>query len=238
MIAKSRLSRNYERQSKKNFILSILGIIIVLVLLIKFGIPMIVNFSLFISNFRENQSTSEKKSEEFISAPVLDPLPNATNSAKTVITGIASSNQTVNLYINNELFDKTDSEDDGKFTFEDVTLDDGNNTIKARVVIDNSKKSDFSDEINIVYKNKAPNLTIDSPTDGQTFSKTENQIQIRGKTDPAVKVTVNDFWVIVDENGNFSYEISLKEGDNQIKVSATDEAGNNKTTELKVKYSP
>ncbi|MCL5439023.1 MAG: hypothetical protein M1268_03465 [Patescibacteria group bacterium] len=235
---KSRLSRTIERQSKRNFILSILGIIVVLGLLIKFGLPVLINFSLFISDMKGTQNTSEKKAEEFIAQPVLDPLPTATNSAKTTITGIASAKQTINLYINDELVDKVTTEDDGKFVFNDISLNKGNNVIKVRSIINNSKKSDFSEEINIVYKNKEPNLAIDSPTDGQTFSKDQSQIEVKGKTDPGVKITVNDFWVIVDENGNFSYKINLREGDNQIKVSATDDAGNNKTTELKIKYSP
>jgi len=62
-------------------------------------------------------------------------------------------------------------------------------------------------------------------------------LHVHGKTDPNVKVTINDFWAIVDDSGNYSYNLSLKSGDNPIKIVATDDAGNNTEKDLKISYS-
>ena len=48
---------------------------------------------------------------------------------------------------------------------------------------------------------------------------------------------MNEFWAIVDAGGNFSYTLPLQNGENTIKVVATDEAGNKTEYEVKVTYS-
>ena len=59
-----------------------------------------------------------------------------------------------------------------------------------------------------------------------------------GKTDSGVRITVNGFWAVIDENNNFSYSLPLQDGDNAIKVVAQDQAGNKAEKEIKVTYSP
>src|SRR3989344_4588087 len=83
----SRLSRRLESQSRKNLFLSMLGIIVVLVLLIKFGIPLLVNFSVFLSGQKKSDESSKSASSEYISPPVLNQTKNAANSAEFTITG-------------------------------------------------------------------------------------------------------------------------------------------------------
>lgn len=165
----------------------------------------------------------------------MNTLSSATNSANIIISGNSSPNQTVNLYINNSLIDKVQTKSDGSFTFME-SLTPGENVIKVNVTF-KDKTSDFSDTQTIIFKSAIPSLTVDSPSDGQVFSKDQNLAQVRGKTDTDVKVTINDLWVIVDENNNFSYNLPLKNGENPIKIVATDQAGNKKEIDLKVTYS-
>lgn len=224
-----------EQKTKKNFALSVLGIILVILLAFKFGIPFLINFTLFLSG---SQSKNEiaVQNPSFIAPPVLDSFPQATSSANIIISGIASKNQIINLYINDELIDASKSKDDGKFLFRE-SIKPGENIIKVKAVV-NNVESDFSNTITTFFRNAPPSLNISFPSDGQSFSKDQNMVEVKGTTDTDVKVTVNDHWAITDSYGNFSYNLPLQGGDNKIKVTATDLAGNKTEKELKITYSP
>lgn len=237
-MTRSRLSRRLDKQNQKSIFFSILGIIVVLFILIKFGIPLLINFSLFISNFNKDSSSIKNNSLSFVAPPVLDPLFNATPSAEINISGKALPDQTINLYLNGELTDKKETKDKEDFKFENVILKPGENTIMAKAVTEDNKESNFSAPITVIYKKDPPKLEISSPSDGQSFSKEEKSVNVSGKSDADIKVTVNDFWAIVDTEGNFSYTLKLNDGENKIKVAATDQAGNKTEKEIKVNYSP
>jgi len=192
------------------------------------------NIALFVSGSQAT-STDKNTSNSFMFPPALDPLPIATNSALIKISGNSSKNMTVELYINDDLIDKKSVDNNGNFVF-DYQLTPGDSLIKVRNDNDN-KKSDFSPIVTVSYKNAAPNLTIDSPSDGQKFSNDQRDITVSGKTDPGVTVTVNGFWAIIDQNNNYSYNLTLINGDNSIKVDATDQAGNKAEKTIKVNYS-
>ena len=231
----SRLSRRLESQSRKNLFLSILGIIVVLILLIKFGIPLLVNFSLFLSGQKKDEP-SKNASSSYLSPPVLNQTASATNSAEFIVTGTASRNEEINIYVNDSLSDKKEAEDNGNFSFK-VTLQNGDNRIKAKAKKDD-RESNFSNELEVTYKNAPPSLSVDSPTDGQKFEKDQNTAKVSGKTDSGVRITVNGFWAVIDENNSFSYNLPLQNGDNSIKIEAVDQAGNKTEKEIKVTYSP
>ncbi len=232
----SRLSRRLEHQSRDNLILSIIGIAIVLFVLVKFGIPVLANITGFLSGLQKTNTSSNGQNNKFVLVPILDPLPRATNSSEFIVTGEAVSGQTISIFVNNTLSDSRDIDDDDKFSFK-VFLEPGSNKIKIQAV-QNNDKSDFSDEEIILYINKPPTLDISSPNDGQHFEKDQSTLQVKGATDTGVKITVNDFWAVIDENNNFSYTLSLQNGDNNIKIVATDEAGSRTEKEVKVTYSP
>lgn len=65
----------------------------------------------------------------------------------------------------------------------------------------------------------APFLEVTQPTD-QT-SVTEEMIRVSGKTDPEVKIDINNQEVSVDPEGNFSQEIKLTESQTTILIKAT-----------------
>jgi hypothetical protein len=67
-------------------------------------------------------------------------------------------------------------------------------------------------------------LTITSPKDGETLGSTN--ATVKGKTVANAEVFVNDVVGKADANGNFSINVALDEGDNQIVVSANDANGN------------
>lgn len=233
---RSRLSLKTEKRTRKTIFLTSLGILIILILLIKFGINILVGFSVFLAGTKNQTSTtSSSSSNTFIAPPVLNPLPSATNSANIVISGKSQSDKTVKLYINNDLKDTTQADKDGNFSFIQ-TLSAGDNRIETKTE-QNNKSSDFSNSFTVFLKNNAPSLTVDFPSDGQSFSKDQNSVNVKGKTDSETSVTVNGFWAIIDEDSNFSYNLPLQNGDNQIKIIAVDQAGNKTEKDLKVTYS-
>lgn len=237
MAKRSRLYRNLEKQTRKNVILNLFGIFVVLFLLIKFGIPILANFALFLSNTRNSVSSqTTQQGSNFISAPQLNPLPDATNSAQLKVSGIAQASSTIDLYLNDDIVDKTQADKNGNFSFEE-TLNKGNNKIYTKSRVDKNI-SDPSQTFDVIFKNTNPALTVNSPADGAQFSKDQSPINITGTSDSDTKVTVNGFWAIADQNNNFSYQLPLQNGDNQIKIIAVDSAGNKTEKDIKVTYSP
>lgn len=238
MRTKSRLNATLEKRTKKNLYLSLFGIIVVLFLLIKFGIPTLINFSLFLANSKDAQLAAKSQTtQQILLPPVLAQSFTATNSATISVNGTAAAKQKVELFVNNSLTDITDTKDDGTFSFPKVTLNDGQNTIETKAKVDN-KESDFSNVLSISYANKAPTVSIDAPSDGQTFSGSSQQdVVVRGKTNSSdIKVTVNGFWAIVDASGNYTYTLHLQGGGNQIKVVAQDAAGNQTEKDINVNF--
>jgi len=236
---RSRLNKNFEKRTQRTAILSIIGILIILFLLFRFGIDALVNLSVFISGSKNQTTTQNSNQVNYISVPTLNPLLQATNSAQIVITGQSVKSYQVLLYINNSNVDQIAANQNGNFSFNE-NLTSGDNQIKVKAEF-NNKQSDFSNTSDITYKSSPPALDVSSPSDGQNFNKnqvnTGNTINITGKTDSGVSVTVNGFWAVVDDGNNFSYTLTLQNGDNQIKIVAVDQAGNKAEKDLKVNYS-
>ncbi|OGE30914.1 hypothetical protein A2631_04500 [Candidatus Daviesbacteria bacterium RIFCSPHIGHO2_01_FULL_44_29] len=69
----------------------------------------------------------------------------------------------------------------------------------------------------------APPLTVTSPQDQQTVDIP--QVLVEGKTDPEVKIKVNDQDISVDQEGKFSEEIKLSSSSNKVIIAATSKFG-------------
>ena len=67
---------------------------------------------------------------------------------------------------------------------------------------------------------------------------TDSSLTVSGVTDANAEVFVNEFELEADEEGNFSQELTLEEGENIIVITAVDEAGNFAERELTVMYEP
>jgi hypothetical protein len=236
MPRRSRLSKNFQRRSRNTLILSILGIIAVIFLLIKFGIPFISEASFIFGRVTSSsdKSTSNLTDEVFVPVPDLDPLPQATKDKMLKVTGSSLSGLTIQVYLNGSLAGEVPTGSSGDFEKE-IALSDGGNIIKARAV-KNGKEGEFSDSQTVTVKNSGPTLSIDSPSD-QADIHGGNPIQVKGKTDPDATVTVDSFQAIMNSDGSWSYNLTLASGGNDIAVSAVDEAGNRTDKTIHVNYS-
>lgn len=66
-----------------------------------------------------------------------------------------------------------------------------------------------------------PNLTVSSPIVDMTT--TAEFIDVSGQTEPEANLEINGQQIILDEDGNFSESVNLKEGLNKIIISASKE---------------
>ncbi len=234
----SHIRRHIEQQSKRTMYVSMLGSVLVIIFLVIYGIPLLTSFAVFISHGKQVKNTTDTGSVSYIAAPFLNDTFTATNSASITVSGNALKNQDIKLYVNGNYVTDTIADAFGAFTFDNVQLALGDNDIKAKAIDSNNKESDYSNILTITYVNKGPNLNISSPSDNQTISGGNKSIVVQGKTDTSAKVTVNGFWAIVDDQGNFSYTLPLQNGNNQISIVATDNAGNTTTVQKSVTYNP
>ncbi len=234
-MAESRLKSSIKRKAIHNVILIGAGFIILIVVLVMFGSSFLTWFSLFVEQSQgDTTTTTDQQSDSFVAPPTLNPVADATNKPQVDVSGFGQKNQTIQLFVNDELVDKTSVSSDNKFRFLSVALKNGQNTIKVKAENGN-KQSDFSNTDTISYLKNPPSLAINNPQDGQGFSKSSSPtLSVAGQTDVGAKVTVNGAWAIVDDQGKYNYLYTLKDGDNDIKIVSTDDAGNQTTKEIHI----
>ena len=239
---KTRLGKRFEKQAKRQIFIFVFGIFLLLFFIYRYGLVVAGSIIKIFTNINENsysQQIKQNNSTQIIIAPSLDPLNYATNSATIKISGKSvNSDGRIELFLNNSFKAKTKIGRNGDFLFENIELNEGINTIKARVVTSENEAGEFSKEFNTVYIKKSPDLTINSPVDNAVFSKGDQNINISGKTNADNRVTINGYWATMHQDGNFNYTLRLNDGDNIIKVEAQDIAGNKTSKEIKVKYQP
>lgn len=234
----TRLSRTLEQQSKKQLYIFIPSSIMLIVASIFFG-PRILDFigtHMIRSNAVHNQA--KENTIEFVTPPSFSPIPQATESETININGTTTSkNSVVEIYLNNRKVNSITVDENNSFEIKNIKLQEGQNILKARTVVDD-RKSEFTKDYLILYTKEPPKIDEVSPGDGTEFKRGDQEIKVQGKTDPQTTVTVNGFRAIVDGNGYFSSYLTLNEGENKITIKATNAAGKETTKEITVRFSP
>ena len=232
------MARFQHHQQKKYFhqILFYLSLLILIIIFIAtIGIKLIINITLFIAEFsHQNRDESVKKTvnTEFFLPPEILDLPSATNSGKVHITGRATGEKNLILYVNNKLDKEITLRED--FFETDIDLNPGENSIYLILENPKTKEKKQSGTYRVIYKNEKPKLEIISPKDQEKV--TRDEIVVTGQTDKEVFVKINDLPVVVDAEAKFSYTLRLNEGENKIKIEAEDIAENIETKNLTVFY--
>ncbi len=196
-----------------------------LALLFFVGIPVLGNLTGFISDLGKSNKPIANNDKTPPAPPKFGNFPDYTNQNKVELIGNTESGATVKLMFNGNSTEAL-ADKDGKFTF-NVDLDDGANNFNAFAVDSSGNEGQKTNDFKIVFDNKAPELTIDSPADGsQFFGTKQKQVTIQGTAEAEVQITINDRIVSVDGNGKFQYTSSLGEGENKFNIKVTDQAGN------------
>lgn len=231
----SRLESQREKTAKRqSFFLIGLSIIIFAIFLL-YGFPVILNFTGTISGIRQNNITN-KDNQKFIPAtPHLSQDLEATKSAQLTLKGVADSETSVEIFQNDKSIGTTVTKTDGSFSFV-VDLTKGPNTFTVIAISQSGQKSPSSDPFTINLLISPPKLEIFTPKENEATNI--QRIQVTGKTETNISVTINDRLATTLNDGNFSFNLDLTAGDNKIKIIATDKAGNQNTKEITVKYQP
>lgn len=159
-----------------------------------------------------------------------------TNESTLTVEGTSSANVDITLYNQGEETATTETDENGHFSA-DIELGEGENEITAVASVE-SGDSDPSDPITVILDTEQPELTIESPSDGDKVN-TET-ITVTGSVHDSNldTVTVNGEEADVNEDGSFSKRIILDNGLNEINVIAKDLAGNEteESMTIDVKY--
>ena len=150
-----------------------------------------------------------------------------TNSPEVTVTGRATQGTTVTLYNNGTEVGRAEATD-GTFRIP-VTLQDGENVLTARASTPDGT-TDPSEPVRVYLDQAAPELTLDTPADGEKRNRPDVTVSGRVADNLALAtVTVNGQPVTVAGDGTFSVRVLLEEGTNELVVTATDRAGNTTT---------
>ena len=229
-----RLERVQEKKLKNKIVVYLVVFILVVYFIFTYGIRLLLNTSSFISGlFPQPSPKPLSKTEESFSSIDISSIPQATNSAKIIISGSTLNFDILDFYLNEKKVKEIESSSD-IFSEEIGDLEKGDNSIYIRARSEDNRTIKKTIIYKVFYKNEKPKLEIIEPSDN--FSTSNQEIKIKGSTDKETYVHINDLPVVVDANGNFETSIRLKDGDNQITATAQDIAGNTETKTLKVTY--
>lgn len=208
--------------------LRFLIVLAVLAAMYFWGLAIISNIDTFWKtiSFSGNASTPARSKIITPASPRLQSLPTATKAESINISGYADPGVTVTLFVNDIQLEDRVVDKEGTFSFESISLTDGENKFFVKASIEGRAESRPSRTVTVIYKKKAPVLSLLEPTDRSTFSQKESEIRVSGKTDPNTTVRVNELQAVVDELGNFKILYSLKDGENKLTIEAEDIAGN------------
>lgn len=207
---------------------------VVLYFIFTFGIKLLLNTSSFISGlFPQPSSKPLSKTEDSFNSIDISSIPQATNSAKIIVSGSVLNFDTLVFYLNKVKVKEVDSPSD-IFNEEIGDLEKGENSVYILAKSKESKTEKTTITYKVFYKSEKPKLEISEPSDNSTTNNQE--IKLKGNTDKETYIHINDMPVVVDANGNFETTVRLKDGDNQITAKAQDIAGNEETKIIKVTY--
>ncbi len=190
--------------------------------------------------FRNLGSKPEEQQSAFLpQRPFLEQPFTATSSATVSLKGTAQADSKVILLKNGVADSDTKASGDGNFTFENISLDSGNNTFAAVVEDDSEKRSNPSASVQIAYVKDGPKLEISEPANETTITQQkQNPIRIKGKTDPGSRVFINDKLQFIAQDGSFNGQFQLSQGDNTVTVKAINAAQVETVQELLLRFSP
>ncbi|MGB5947477.1 S8 family serine peptidase [Paenisporosarcina sp.] len=159
----------------------------------------------------------------------------ATNDSAITIEGTASPTTTIQLKNNGEEVGSVVVGDEGTFAIP-TELTEGSNEFTAVSILD-GRVTGESAPVTVILDTMNPELTIDSPIDGDKTNRETVTVQGTVEDENLDSVTVNGQDAAVEES-SYSKRILLDAGENEITVVATDLAENSisKTVTITAKY--
>lgn len=230
--------RKLARKSRKNFIVSLVLIGLLVYAAFQWILPSLINGVGFIHNIVKPSKKIVSQDAVTIAPPVLSIPFEATNTAQIYIHGYGAPNSKVEIFLDGDKKDTISVLDNGNFEFKNVQLSLGTNNIYGKSVDDKDQESLPSKTFVVIYDNEDPKLDISSPEDNKHIQGGDKKVTVSGNTEPGAQIFINGSQTIVDKDGNFKSDQMINEGDNNLTISAVDSAANKTEVQRKVTYTP
>ncbi len=229
----TRLEQHSKKQTRQRIVITVVLVIAGIVFFFTTGIKLLVSFTLFINQLANGGSNeTEIRQTETLSTINIDPIPSATSSSSILFSGSALSYDSLEIYLNDEKRDEITISD--TFSSEVQGLEKGNNTLYFIAKSSKTKKTEKTQEYDVIYKDEKPKLELSEP--GENARTNKEDIRISGITDKEVTIRINSQPIVVDAEGKFTTLFRLKDGENKIEVIAEDIVGNQEKKSLTVTY--
>ena len=225
-----------EEELSKKFIRTMLGIIGLVVFVILALFVFAPTFGSAFGLLSKNRNDTEEAVTVRIRPPTLTNVPTATKDTKINLAGYANEGETIKLFVNGPEVAQTTTGADGIFNFISIELIKGRNTVFVKAVNAKNEESEPGETFTIVLDTEQPKIEVESPKDGSTVKNLDKRITITGTINEKATLKINDRMVIQKPDLTFEYILGVSSGDVEIKIEATDEAGNKNEEIIKVKY--
>lgn len=241
--SKTALQRNQKTMSElseQELLARLLLIVTVIVLIGGGSVASFVFFGPQIGSFfgliSVNRNTTGPKDNLAPEPPIIYDFPVATKESTATLKGYAEPSATVKLFANGPEVQSTIADSTGQFTFADVVLIDGKNTLFAKAFDAAGNQSESSKVIYIDVDSKKPEITIISPRNGEVVRNLDKSVLVKGKLNKKGTLTINGRLAVVKPDLTFEILLGVNEGPVTIKLEATDTAGNVKTEKINITY--
>lgn len=230
-------SRLARREQKKMVRQSLLYVILAIILGVVFVIFILPRTVALLFSIVDSDATLTNQDTLPPQVPIIAAPATATTESVITLTGYGEPESTIYIVLNGSQAAETMVASDGTFS-QQVELQEGDNTISAYSKDKAENESASSHSYTVKRDATAPTIEISQPQDGQSFKLATNQnITVSGTTEARARVTINGRLTLADAEGKFSTTYYLQEGETELVINATDEAGNTAEKKLKVTFS-
>jgi len=243
--ASSRLGAASRRQAeeKQTAVFLRWQIVIIFLLIIASGIIYLVVVFPFLV-----QWTGQLNSSKYVApdrsvrpqTPLFDTPSSYTNVAELTLTGYGTPSTQIQFILNGDDATKwrTPVAQNGEFSFI-LPLEEGENTLQAYSFDNAGHSSGETKEYRVVLDTKPPEIDLEAPENHQEFhGRTQQQITIKGHTEPGARIIVNSQGTRADVDGYFELSYRLQDGPNDLHIQASDNAENLTDIQIGVTFSP
>jgi len=238
MKKKTWLQQKEQRQSVSQGIMFLIATVALIFVLFQFGVPALVKLAGFFGDLKSATQSVEKNDTIAPLAPRFDYVPEYTQSETVNLSGNSEAGSIIKVFHNNAELQELIADKDGRFSLDQISLELGENTFWASAWDQAGNASQESEPLTITLDKEPPVLEVSQPKADDRFFDKDKQIKVTGFTEAEAKVMVNDRLAIVDHEGQFSTTLVLNDGQNDIRVTATDKANNQTETTIQVEYIP
>jgi len=228
----SRLVRKEHKQLVRQTLWSV---VIGLILILAFVFLVIPN-SVRLLGLLLDTSIVEQTDQIPPQVPVISQSEKFTNQTPFLVKGFGEPESQIIFVINGERSEPVIVGEESTFEAS-IPLTEGDNSFTAFSIDSAGNESKETKSYQVTLDTELPTLTLDNLADGQQIMGRDNQqLVIRGLTDPQARVYINDRPVLADFEGAFSSTYRLNEGDNKLLLKVIDRAGNEGQMELTIKF--